>query len=93
MAIQETQSILHWNYFLALELDVERLARFVEFTGSNFATYSIEMAHLFIAAASRNNWAPEYRAASDSVQSAIGHCSSLWDIWGRHSALFQLNRA
>jgi hypothetical protein len=52
MAIQETKSLLHWNYFLALESDVERLARFVEFTGSNFATYSIEMAHLFLAAAS-----------------------------------------
>jgi hypothetical protein len=52
MAIQETKSLLHWNYFLALESDVERLARFVEFTGNNFGTYSIEMAHLFLAAAS-----------------------------------------
>lgn len=52
MAIQETTSLLHWNYFLALESDVERLARFVEFTSNNFATYSIEMTHLFLAAAS-----------------------------------------
>lgn len=52
MAIQETRSLLHWNYFLALESDIERLARFVEFAGNNFATYSIEIAHLFLAASS-----------------------------------------
>lgn len=52
MAIHESESLLHWNYFLALEADVERLARFVEFTTSNFDVYSIEIAHLFLAAAS-----------------------------------------
>ena len=52
MAIEETNSLLHWNYFSALESDVERLARFVEFTSKNFDTYSVEIAHLFLAAAS-----------------------------------------
>lgn len=52
MAIQETNSLLHWNYFLALESDVERLSRFVEFTTHNFATYSIQIAHLLLAACS-----------------------------------------
>lgn len=45
-------NLLHWNYFLALESDVERLARFVEFTSNNYETYSIEIAHLYLAAAS-----------------------------------------
>lgn len=52
MASREETNLLHWNYFLALEKDVERMARFVEFAGKNFGTYSIEMAHLFLAAAS-----------------------------------------
>ena len=52
MEISETKSLLHWNYFLALESDVERLSRFVEFTSSNFGTYSVEIAHLFLATAS-----------------------------------------
>lgn len=52
MRIHESTSLLHWNYFLALESDVERLSRFVEFTSNNFGTYSIEMAHLFLASAS-----------------------------------------
>ena len=52
MAIREETSLLHWNYFLALEADVERMARFVEFSRYNFGTYSIEIAHLLLAAAS-----------------------------------------
>lgn len=52
MVIRETDSLLHWNYLLALESDVERLSRFVEFTTQNFATYSIQIAHLLLAASS-----------------------------------------
>ena len=52
MAIQQTTNFHHWNYFLALEQDVERLARFIEFNEKNFNTYSIEIAHLYLAAAS-----------------------------------------
>lgn len=52
MAIREGTSLLHWNYFLALEADCERLARFVDFSRSNFGTYSIEIAHLLLAVAS-----------------------------------------
>lgn len=42
----------HWNYFLALESDVVRLSRFVEFATDNYQAYSVEMAHLLLAAAS-----------------------------------------
>jgi hypothetical protein len=52
MAIQEGSKYLHWNYFLALESDTEQLSRYVEFTTDNFSTYSLEMAHLLLAAAS-----------------------------------------
>jgi hypothetical protein len=43
---------LHWNYFLALERDLEAASRYVEFTPNNYETYSIELAHLLFAAAS-----------------------------------------
>jgi len=39
---------LHWNYFLALEKDVEGLSRFIEFEETNFKTYSIQLAHLLL---------------------------------------------
>ncbi len=43
---------LHWNYYLALEEDLERTARYVEFCDSNMQVFSIEFAHLLLAAAS-----------------------------------------
>jgi hypothetical protein len=43
---------LHWNYFLALENDLETLSRYIEFDRANFGVFSIELAHLLFAAAS-----------------------------------------
>lgn len=43
---------LHWNYFLALENDLETLTRYIEFDRANFNVFSIELAHLLFAAAS-----------------------------------------
>jgi hypothetical protein len=52
MAIQATSGKLHWNYFIALERDLEVVSRYVEFTPPNFDVYSIALAHLLFAAAS-----------------------------------------
>ncbi|HEX4631316.1 MAG TPA: hypothetical protein VH188_10155 [Chthoniobacterales bacterium] len=50
--IKATSGKLHWNYFLALERDLEGLSRYFEFAKPNFNVYSIELAHLLFAAAS-----------------------------------------
>ncbi len=50
--IQVRESLLHWNYFLALESDLEGVSRYIEFSEKNFETYSIELAHLLLAASS-----------------------------------------
>lgn len=39
-----------WNYFLALESDIENIARYIELDKDNFETYSIELSRLLIAA-------------------------------------------
>src|SRR5258706_3384972 len=52
MAIHTTTSKLHWNYFIALERDLEVVSRYIEFANRNFCVYSIELAHLLFAAAS-----------------------------------------
>jgi hypothetical protein len=52
MVIVATAGKLHWNYFLALERDLEAVSRYIEFSPSNFQVYSIELAHLLFAAAS-----------------------------------------
>jgi len=52
MTIRVGESLLHWNYFLALESDLEDVSRFIEFSKKNFLTYSIELAHLLLASSS-----------------------------------------
>src|SRR2546421_703693 len=52
MAIRAKPARLHWNYFLALESDVARVARFIEFQPANFGTFSIELGRILLAASS-----------------------------------------
>ena len=53
MGIEENNtSLVHWNYFLALEQDLSTISRYIEFTESNFETHSIELVHLFLASSS-----------------------------------------
>lgn len=51
MGIQHSERDPHWNYFLALEEDIGRLSRWIEFSAINESTYSIELARLLMAAA------------------------------------------
>lgn len=52
MIINTTSSNPHWNYFSALENDLEKVSRYIEFAEPNLDVYSIELAHLLFAAAS-----------------------------------------
>lgn len=38
----------HWNYFIAIEQDVSRLSRFIEFDERNYCAFSIEMARVLM---------------------------------------------
>lgn len=42
----------HWQYYLSLVDDVDRLSRYVELATDNFATYSVECTRILLAAAS-----------------------------------------
>ena len=50
--IDTEKTSVYWNYFLALENDLEQIARYIEFAKKNFKTYSIELAHLLLTASS-----------------------------------------
>ena len=50
--LKESPKLLHWNYFLVLESDLENLSRYIEFTKDNYKTYSQEMARLLLSAGS-----------------------------------------
>jgi len=51
MITADGTTLLHWNYFLTVEEDLQRLSRYVDFAEPNFETYSIEMTRLLFAAA------------------------------------------
>jgi hypothetical protein len=42
----------HWNYYLAIERDLENTSRYVEFSDPNLETYSIEFARILFSASS-----------------------------------------
>ena len=42
----------HWEYFLAIESDLNRATRFVEFSPDNFGVYSIEFTHILLSSSS-----------------------------------------
>lgn len=52
MLIQESIVPTHWNYFLCLEDDVDRLSRYIEFTEKNFDCFSLELARILLTASS-----------------------------------------
>lgn len=43
-------SLSHWNYFLAVEEDLNGLSRYIEFDNNNYKTYSLELARILMAA-------------------------------------------
>jgi len=45
-------SFPHWQYFIAIESDLENTARYLEITPDNFDTYSIEYANILLSASS-----------------------------------------
>lgn len=47
-----TKSKIQWNYFIALEDDLVKVARYIEFHEDNLNVFSIELAHLLLSAAS-----------------------------------------
>ena len=51
MGIIRQGTLLHWNFFLAIEEDLDRLSRYIDFSG-NDDVYSIEIARLFLSTCS-----------------------------------------
>ena len=45
-------TMIHWNYMLALENDINNVAKYIEFNEDNYNCYSIELAHLLLSTAS-----------------------------------------
>ncbi len=51
MANKKKYDMLHWNYFLSIESDLEHLTRYIEFDKSNYGCFSIEITRLLLSSA------------------------------------------
>ena len=72
----ESESPIHWRYFLALEEELLGLARYVELSEDNFSTYSIELASLLLNAGSEVDVVAKQickKIKKDSKAKNIGH--------------------
>ncbi len=49
MGIHYQESNIHWNYYLAIENDFEKISRYIEFAEANNSTFSIELARIIMA--------------------------------------------
>ena len=49
MVITSSKIESHWNYLLAIEGDLERLSRFIEFDHRNFECFSVEISRILLA--------------------------------------------
>jgi hypothetical protein len=75
MGIRTSPAPSHWNYFLAIERDLERLSRFIEFDERNFKSFSLEAARILLAAAAEVDvvckqvcHAIDRRSAADNIR-------------------------
>ena len=59
MGIQTAKIEPHWNYLVAIESDLERLSRFVEFNSDNFNCYSLEIGRLLLSLFSTASFSSE----------------------------------
>lgn len=60
----------YWEYFLALESDLAKCSRYVEFSQSNYTTHSIEFARIIMAAAS------EFDTIAKEICTALGNSNA-----------------
>lgn len=70
MAITIRTTSVHWNYFLALENDLQKLSRYVEFAEANFDCFSLEISRILFAAASEADVVAKQLCRKISAKSA-----------------------
>src|SRR4030095_16633742 len=81
MSIQTSKIEVHWNYFLAIERDLDVISRFVEFDQRNFDCFSIEIAKVLVAASG------EIDVIAKQICRAIDTASTAQNIYDYRNAI------
>jgi hypothetical protein len=48
MGVKSQTTEIDWNYFLAIESDLENLSRYIEFDEKNYDCFSVEIARILL---------------------------------------------
>ena len=70
---------LHWNYFLAIESDLDILARYVEFEENNFDCFSVEIARIILTSAAETDVVCKQLCHKISASSTAGKINQYRD--------------
>ncbi len=74
MVIDAHKIEVHWNYLLAIEDDLDRLSRYIEFDEKNFECFSIEISRILLTSAA------EVDVVCKQICKKLKHESSAEDI-------------
>lgn len=69
----------HWNYLFAIESDLERLSRFVEFRAENFECFSLEISRILLAAGAETDVVCKQLCRSLDANSTAGSINQYQD--------------
>lgn len=69
----------HWNYFLAIESDLDILARYVEFEEDNYDCFSVEIARIILTSAAETDVVCKQLCRKISASSAAGNINQYRD--------------
>ena len=72
----------HWNYFLALEADLEVCSRYVAFDENNYSTFSVEFAKILLAASAEVDVVAKILCKKIDLQRNYGNINSYRSIIG-----------
>lgn len=75
MVITSNKIEAHWNYLLAIEDDLERLSKFIEFDEQNFDCFSLEISRILLACGA------EVDVVCKQICKNLNPSSSAWKIY------------
>ena len=88
MAINRASTFIHWNFFIALEEDLDRLARYVDLSGQNDEAFSIVIARLFLSASAEVDVVLKQLAVKHNAASTAGSINAYFSEITQHCPNF-----
>jgi hypothetical protein len=80
MGITRQNTLIHWNYFLAIEEDLLKLSRYVDFSSQNDDTFSLEIARILMASSAEIDVVLKQLSIALDASSAANNINQYHDL-------------